>query len=180
MGMPNRNQAGRGESGTVLGRIDEEERVAEDGRKWLREYLCTWVQKGQAYRQNHVHQWSKRLRRIIPLAHCQKKDDITQCKSFFPRTSWLIDKAVVLCQGFLGARDMPRAGRRNMTGCLRGPMNEDSLNGILPPMLSGTAGFNFNTDLQIPYRIPVTEATHDTCVCTERCWETDRPHMGAS
>ena len=172
--MPNRNQAGSGESGTVLGRIDEEERVAEDGRKWLRAYLCTWVQKGQGCRRNHVHQWSKLLQRIIPLAHCQKKDDITQCKIFFPRTSWLMDRAVVLRQGILVARVMPRAGRRNVTVCLEGPMHEEILNGTLPPMHSGAAGLNFNAELQIAHRIPVTEATHDTCACAERCWETDR------
>ena len=93
----------------------------EEGRTWLQEYLGVWVQKGQEFRQNHVHQWSKRLQRVVPLAHCQRKDDMTQCKSFFPRTSWLIDRAVVLCEGFLRKRDMPRAGGRNMTGCLHGP-----------------------------------------------------------
>eukprot|EP00959_Pyramimonas_sp_CCMP1952_P297457 6222830-Pyramimonas_sp.AAC.1 len=65
----------------------------EDGRSWLQEYLGAWVQKGQEFRQNHVHQWSKRLQRVVPLAHCQRKDDMTQCKSFFPRTAWLIDRA---------------------------------------------------------------------------------------
>eukprot|EP00959_Pyramimonas_sp_CCMP1952_P229236 4793102-Pyramimonas_sp.AAC.1 len=62
---------------------------------------------------------------------------------------------------------MPRAGRRNMTGCLHGPMNEENLNGALPAMLSGAAGLNFNSDFQIPHRPPVTEATHDEVVCGE-------------
>ena len=62
-----------------------------------------------------------------------------------------------------------------MTGCLHGPMNEENLNGTLPAMLSGAVGLNFNSDLQIPYRFPVTETTRDRCVCEERCWETDRP-----
>ena len=62
-----------------------------------------------------------------------------------------------------------------MTGCLHGPMNEENLNGTLPAMLSGAVGLNFNSDLQIPYMFPLTEATRDSCVCEERCWETDRP-----
>ena len=122
-----------------------------------------------------MRQWGMRLRRIMPLAHCQKKDDVTQCKRFFPRASWLIDRAFALRRGILGARDMPRAGRRNVTGCLRGPMNEESLNGTLPAMLSGAAGLNVNRDLHIPHRIPVAEATRDTCVSAKRRWETDRP-----
>ena len=109
-------------------------RVDGKGRTLLREYLGTRVQQGPGHRQNHAHQWSKRLRRIMPLARCQKKGDVTQCKSFFPRTSWLIDRAVALRQGILGDRDAPRAGRRNATGCLRGPMNEEKLNGTLPAM----------------------------------------------
>eukprot|EP00959_Pyramimonas_sp_CCMP1952_P309608 6479393-Pyramimonas_sp.AAC.1 len=100
---------------------------------------------------------------------------MTQCKSFFPRTLWLIDRAVVLRRGFSKTRDVPRAGGRNMRGCLYGPMNEDNLNGTSPAMPSGAVGLNFNSDLQIPHMFPVTETTHDSCVCDERCWETERP-----
>eukprot|EP00959_Pyramimonas_sp_CCMP1952_P214731 4493728-Pyramimonas_sp.AAC.1 len=57
-------------------------------------------------------------------------------------------------------------------------MNEENLNGTLLAMLSGAAGLNFNSDLQIPRRIPVAEATRESCVCEERRWETGRP-MGA-
>eukprot|EP00959_Pyramimonas_sp_CCMP1952_P272746 5701809-Pyramimonas_sp.AAC.1 len=42
-------------------------------------------------------------------------------------------------------------------------------------MLSGAVGLNFNSDLQIPHRFPVTEATHDSGVCEERRWGADRP-----
>eukprot|EP00959_Pyramimonas_sp_CCMP1952_P370587 7761484-Pyramimonas_sp.AAC.1 len=62
-----------------------------------------------------------------------------------------------------------------MTGCLHGPVKEENLNGALPAMLRGAVGLNFNSDLQIPHRFPVTEATHDSCAREERRWETDRP-----
>eukprot|EP00959_Pyramimonas_sp_CCMP1952_P143369 3001490-Pyramimonas_sp.AAC.1 len=42
-------------------------------------------------------------------------------------------------------------------------------------MLSGAVGLNFNSDVQIPHRFPVIEATRDSCVCEDLCWETDRP-----
>eukprot|EP00959_Pyramimonas_sp_CCMP1952_P327902 6864792-Pyramimonas_sp.AAC.1 len=54
-------------------------------------------------------------------------------------------------------------------------MNEENLNGTLPALLSGAVGLNLKRDLQIPYRFPVIEATRDSCVCEEMCWETDRP-----
>ena len=40
-----------------------------EGRAWLQEYLGVWIRRGQEFRQNHVHQWSKRLQRMVPLAH---------------------------------------------------------------------------------------------------------------
>ena len=89
----------------------------------------------------------------MPLAHCQRKDDATQCKSFFPRSSWVVDRVVALCRGVLGARDVPRAGGRGVTGCFRGPMNEESLDGTLPATFSGSAGLNLNGGPQIPRRV---------------------------
>ena len=42
---------------------DTGKQVSEEGRTWLQEYLGVWVQRGQEFRQNHVHQWNKRLQR---------------------------------------------------------------------------------------------------------------------
>ena len=66
---------------------------------------------------------------------------------------------------------MPRSGKRNMQGTLHGPMNEPNLNGTLPALLCGAPGLNFNSDVQLPYRFPITESTHATEVCCELCWE---------
>ena len=80
--------------------------------------------------------------------HCRRKDNPKLCKADFPRTKWLIDRAVVLCHGL---------------GSLHGPMNHESLNGTHPAML---AAQGCNSDVQLPYRFPVCPATHD---CDEDC-----------
>eukprot|EP00959_Pyramimonas_sp_CCMP1952_P267087 5584119-Pyramimonas_sp.AAC.1 len=58
---------------------------------------------------------------------------------------------------------MPKAGRRNRTGSLRGPMNHASLNGTNPCMLSAQ---RFNSDVQLPYRFPITKVC---CTCEKAC-----------
>eukprot|EP00959_Pyramimonas_sp_CCMP1952_P056571 1181423-Pyramimonas_sp.AAC.1 len=58
-----------------------------------------------------------------------------------------------------------------MTGCLHGPQNEENLNGTLLALLSGGLGLNFSSDVQLPYRFPILEQTHDGGACAERCWD---------
>ena len=60
-----------------------------------------------------------------------------------------------------------------MIGIMHGPMNEPNLNGTLPVMLCGGVGLNFNSDLQIPYRFPITKATHASDICDNACWEVE-------
>ena len=97
------------------------------------------------------------------LEHCKRKDKKNECKNHFPRTTWLIDKAVVLCKGLLQRMGMPHQGRKNMIGALHGPMNEANLNGTHPAML---AAQQCNSDVQLPYRLPITPETHSS-LCTE-------------
>ena len=112
-------------------------------RAWLRQYLQN-VQRRQEMRQNHVHVWNDKKKRRMPLTHCQCADDPTKCKAGFPRTTWLVDKALVLCRGFLKKRCMPFTGKKNMIGSLHGPMNNENLNGCMPAILAGCPGLNFN------------------------------------
>eukprot|EP00973_Karenia_brevis_P088586 12282579-Karenia_brevis.AAC.1 len=94
-----------------------------------------------------------------------------ECKSFFPRTQWMIDKSIIACQGFLRKRGLPASGKKNLEGSLFGPRNEPMLNGTMPAMLAGCPGLNFNSDLQIPYRFPVTKETHCDELCEYECWQ---------
>ena len=61
--------------------------------------------------------------------------------------------------------DMPAKGRKNMVGSLHGPQNEPNLNATHPALL--LAG-GFNSDVQMPYRLPVIPATHSS-ICSENC-----------
>ena len=50
----------------------------------------------QELKQHHVHPPSGDKGERMPLTHCRRQDNPSKCKSDFPRTSWLIEKAVVL------------------------------------------------------------------------------------
>ena len=135
--------------------------------RWLREYLGTHVQSVQLRKQNHVHIYNEETKEREPLQACRRKDKPKQCKADFPRTAWLIERAVVLCQGLIHRMGMASSGRRSKLGSLHGPMNQESLNGTHPAML---AVHQFNSDVQLPYRFPVTQETH-SLACDDRCFE---------
>ena len=101
----------------------------------------------------------------VPLPACRRKDNPKLCKADFPRTSQIIDTAIVVCPGQADAMDMPKAGRRNRTGSLHGPMNHANLNGTHPCMLSAQ---RFNSDVQLPFRFPITKLC---CTCGKACNE---------
>ena len=92
-----------------------------------------------------------------PLAACRRKDNPKECKSDFPRWSWLVNMPVVLCEGLLKQMGLPARGKRSKLGSLHGPMNNESINGTHPAML---ACQRCNSDVQIPYRFPITKAMH--------------------
>ena len=123
----------------------------------------------QELRQNHVHIWDDKIKAYKPLTHCKSADNPLKCKAHFPRTSWLVDDTVVLCRGFLKKRKMPWTGKKNLQGGLHGPMNDENLNACLTPLMAGCPGLNFNNDVQIPYRFPITEETHRDDLCSDEC-----------
>ena len=82
-------------------------------RSWLKEYLAN-VQRRQEMRQNHVHVWNDKKKCKMPLNHCQCADDPKKCKAGFPRTTWLVNKTLVLCKGFLKQRKMRHLQRQRM------------------------------------------------------------------
>ena len=101
------------------------------------------------------------------LEHCRRKDKKDECKSNFPRTFWLIEEAVVLCQGLIRRMGMALSGRRCQLGALHGPMNEANQNGTHSAML---AAQTCNSDVQLPYRLPLCSLTHSKlCDTPESC-----------
>ena len=120
----------------------------------------------QLRRQHHVHILNAETGMREPLTACRRKDNPKLCKGDFPRTTWLIDKAVVLCQGLIRKMNMALTGRRSKLGAFHGPMNQESLNATHPAML---AFQRCNSDVQLPYRFPITAETHDDTLCGESC-----------
>jgi len=143
------------------------EESQKEGRKWRKDYVDTDVQRLQERRQHHVHIYSEQTKQREPLPACRRKDDPNKCKSGYPHTLWLIDRCVILCQGLLEKMGLPSSGRRTKLGSLFGPMGHEYLNGTHPAML---AAQRCNSDVQLPYRFPITPQTHDAS-CGRSCSE---------
>ena len=73
----------------------------EGGRTWLHSYLDLHVLPIQEHKQHHIHKPPDKNGVRLPLTHCARKDKPALCKGEFPRVGWLIDTAVVLCQGLI-------------------------------------------------------------------------------
>lgn len=141
---------------------------AESPTDFVQSYLQHF-QKIQGMKQNHVHKWSAKKQRFEPLDHCKRTDKPHLCKSDFPRTTWMIDKSVVLCPGLLEKLNMPARGQRHYLGAFHGPLNCPSLNGTSPAISIATCvlGGACNTDFQIPYRLPPLPEIHANDHCQE-------------
>ena len=126
--------------------------VVASGKSWLRSYLREDVQSLQEHKQHHVHIWDEEKQEYMPLEHCRGREKKNICKSKFPRTKWLIKKAVVLCVGLCRQMELAVSGRKNVLGSMHGPMNEPNINGTHPAMLVAQ---RFNSDVQLPYRLPL-------------------------
>jgi hypothetical protein len=79
---------------------------------------------------------------------------------------WLIDSAVVFCQGLIKQMGMALGGRRSKLGSFRGPQNEETLNGTHP---ATCAAMQTNSDAQLPYRFALDADTHANGKCQENC-----------
>ena len=112
---------------------------------------------GYLGRQNHVHLVNPDTGKKEPLAACRSKENPNLCKSNFPRNKWLVRDPVVLCAGLLKQMGLHTRGRKCQLGGLHGPMNHESLNATHSAML---AALRCNSDVQLPYRLPIIESTH--------------------
>ena len=122
-----------------------------------------YVQNVQERKLHHIHILNETIGERMPLTHCRRVDNPKLCKGDFPRTKWLIDKPVVLCHGLLRRMGMPASGRRDKLCSLHGLMNHESLNGTHPALMAVSGD---NSDVQLPYRLPLCSETH---TCPEQC-----------
>ena len=143
----------------------------QDRRKpaaaWRMAYLSEDVEALQQHKQHHVHIVdSKGVRQ--PLNHCRDPKDPTKCKAHFPRGKWLTERPYLICPELAKKHDMPHKGKKSMTGMPWGPCNDPNLNGTHPALL---AGLRCNSDVQLPYRFPITADTHCHHLCNDKCDE---------
>ena len=136
-----------------------------DDQKWRDTYLRDHVQRVHELKQNHVHLPNQKGE-MMPLAHCQRKDNPHKCKSDFPRKE--LKRAVVLCPGLLQELGLPTCGRKNRVGSLGGPRNESMINGT-HSLLSAMPFSQTNSDVQLPYRFPTTVESHADDLCSSQC-----------
>ena len=115
-----------------------------------------------------MHVLNKHQERV-PLSHCQRPDNPLLCKADFPRLNEICDETLLLCPGLLKTRDLQGSGRRNKLGCLIGPRNHEYLNGTSAALVCGLPGLGNNSDVQVPYRFPITMQTHKASVCPLEC-----------
>ena len=134
--------------------------------EWKAIYLSKDVEELQKRKQHHVHLPTGPGGERRPLNHCRDAKDPSKCKSGFPREGWLTDELLLICPHLAEDMDMPRSGKRSMIGIPWGPCNEPNINGNHPAML---AGLRCNGDVQLPYRFPITAATHSSRTCTGAC-----------
>ena len=117
-------------------RRDEKKTVEDEARVWAKEYLEQDVTRLQVLKQHHVHIWDPDTHERIPLRGCQRADKPKECKSEFPRTTWLAEQAKVLCPCQLLHHNMAARGRKNRLGSLHGPYTNEWLNPCHPAMLA--------------------------------------------
>ena len=134
--------------------------------EWKAIYLSKDVEELQKRKQHHVHLPTGPGGERRPLNHCRDAKDPSKCKGGFPREGWLTDELLLICPHLAEDMDMPRSGKRSMIGIPWGPCNEPNINGNHPAML---AGLRCNGDVQLPYRFPITAATHSSRTCTGAC-----------
>ena len=89
-----------------------EERIANDAQ-WTAKYLSDDVNALQMLKQHHVHLLDEETQEREPLQGCKRKNNPKLCKANFPRTQWLIEKTVVVCQGLACEMDMAISGKRS-------------------------------------------------------------------
>ena len=70
--------------------------IVAEGAAWLKSYLHIDVEELQRLKQHHVHMFNEQTNEREPLAACRRKDNPKQCKSEFPRLSWLVSRPVIL------------------------------------------------------------------------------------
>jgi hypothetical protein len=114
----------------------------------------------------------------VPMKYCRpygKQKVGACCKRGFPkyvfrtRDGHVDLKRVrprVICPGVAKKMKLRCSGRRNMLGAIVGKRQDSYFSGTSPPL---AFIFESNTNLQVPYRLPIAESTHDIDCTSSKC-----------
>ena len=135
----------------------------EAGERWLKAYRDL-VFTVQSRRQHHIHLPNAQGTRQ-PLPSCLDSTKSGLCKHGFPFLNQLLPECCVICPGMGEKLQLPLSGRKNALGMLHGPLTDENLNGTAGVLL---ALGRDNSDVQIPYRLPICRTTHSE-LCSQNC-----------
>ena len=153
------------DSSLMLSRPTYQLNATMDAEEWRQTYLAEDVEELQMHKQHHVHiPDAAGVRK--PLAHCRDPKDPDKCKGGFPHNEWMTNEPLLVCPGLAEDLNMPFKGKKSMTGLLFGPCNDGNLNATHPALL---ASLRCNSDVQVPFRFPITSYTHRGDICGHDC-----------
>ena len=149
--------------------------AGEEAKMYKAEYERE-VQRVFSRVQHHWHSKDEKGN-DVPMKYCRIRSKIKHgcnCKMGFPRHVPFVNgviqkdkyKSRVVCPGIAQSVGLRCSGRRNALGSIIGKR--------LDPWFSATSAikakvFKSNTNVQMPYRVPITERTHDSACKSQKC-----------
>ena len=159
-------------SENVVGRCGADKRVLkrvlkQEGLAWLKQFTAH-KQLVQEHKQHHIHLVSADGKKRLPLTCCRRRDKPKECCGGFPKDVQILkeERAVVVCPGLAKKMKLATKGRRNALGSISGPRNEGNVSGTHG---AWAVALGDNTDVQLPYRLPITRGTHSEFCQDENC-----------
>lgn len=125
--------------------------LADEGEACLRDYY-TYLDYVFQKRQEHLHPNG------VPLVAWRRKDKPKECKHGFMEHHLLRNEARVMCQCVAKQLGVATIGRRNVVGAIEPARGSGSLNGPMRPISVGSGS---NSDIKVPYRLPLLRATQE-------------------
>ena len=149
--------------------------VATEAVAWCKKYKAV-VQQHQMRVNHHIH---RRLPGDLdkdgaryPMPYCKSHTNALECSKEYPRMLYNFDgcarSGAAVCSGLVKRYGFKGSGRRCMLGAIVTGRKNEWLNGSHPVLL---ANLPFNSDVLVPYRLPLMPQTHSTRCELEGCLE---------
>jgi hypothetical protein len=144
--------------------------VEADGTRWKEHYDAV-VQQIQMRVNHHVHRLTEDNVRV-PMPYCKDKANPTECTKGFARPliafNSKVEGGAAMCPGMARTLNVKATGSRSVLGAITTSRGNQWLNGSHKLLL---ANLPFNSDVLVPYRLPLMAETHtkDKKLCQLDC-----------